>query len=405
MKKLATLLLLFLLAGCAAIDPPFVGTPRGRSDEAVPVYATLDDPTPMAVPVLFRQQGRALGLHEPTQGAFIGAWQEGDAFLSPRLFNEATEKSHAIFTHEIVLGEALPFAWILQVMAADAMPLFILHDNPELFDDLLPVDALSALAQALGSYDVPMFLAFFPQAGNPDKRADAFVTAFRLARIIFRVYAPQVAFVWVPPGGSAAATPLHPYYPGHDVVDWVGLPLMQLRPREGTRRDLLEEMRPFYEAFHQHVPIMILPLGISHFSRALHRYYMDEAAADIRALYAALPAFPRVGAVVYRDLPRFGANWDDLGITKECEIREAYAQAIQDTYFLSRAGAIAQDGAEAMWVRSTFHGYVYGGRFFVDVETIHQELNRVHRGASIEINGRLYVDINLVPHDIRLHLP
>ncbi|MCL2365178.1 MAG: hypothetical protein FWC71_11000 [Defluviitaleaceae bacterium] len=408
MKKLATLLLLFFLAGCAAIDPPIVGSPRGLAGDAVPVYAAAEAPEPRAAPVLFAQAGRVLGMHEPPMGTLLGTWQEPDAFLSPRQFNEATQEFHAIFTHEIVLGQDLPLAWILQVMALNAMPLFILHDNPELTDDILPVEQLTALAQALGNYRMPMFLVFFPQTSNPDIRADEFVSAFRLARIIFRVYAPQVAFVWVPPGGSAAATPAHAFYPGHDMVDWVGIPALQLRPRDAAPQDLSEEIRPFYEAFHRYKPIMILPLGISHFSRAQYRYYMGEAAADIRRFYEALPAFPRVGAVVYRDLPRFGANWDDLSITRECEIREAYVQAISNAHFISRlvdAAYVPHRLPGVDWVRSAFHGYVYGGRFFVDIETIRQELDRVHRGDTVEINGRSFVDINLIPHEIRLHLP
>jgi len=408
MKKLATLLLLFFLVGCAAIDPPFVGTPRGLSNDAVPVYAAAEAPEPQAVPVLFAQAGGMLGLHEPPLGTFLGAWQEPNAFLSPRLFNEATEKMHAIFTHEMVLGEALPLAWILQVMAVDAMPLFILHDNPALEEEILPVEALTVLAQSLGSYNIPMFLAFFPQSSNPDKRADEFVSAFRLARIIFRVYAPRVAFVWVPPGGSAAATPAHNFYPGHDAVDWVALPALHLRPRDGTQQNLTEEILPFYEAFHRHKPIMVLPLGISHFSRAQYRYYMGEAAADIRDFYAALPAFPRIGAVVYRDLPRFGSLWDDISITRECEVREAYAQAIQHAHFISNlpdAAYVPHALPGVDWVRSAFHGYAYGGRFFVDIETIIQELNRTHHGDTVEINGRTFVDIHLIPHEIRMHLP
>jgi len=355
MKKLATLLLLFFLAGCAAIDPPIVGSPRGFADDAVLVYAAESANVPRMMPVLFAQAGRVLGLHEPPMGTLIGAWQEPDAFLSPRQFNEATQEFHAIFTHEVVLGEALPLMWVLQVMALDAMPLFILHNNPETPEDILQTEKIIELAQAMGNYNIPMFLAFFPQAGNPHIRADEFVSAFRLARIIFRIYAPQVAFVWVPPGGSVEATPTHAFYPGHDMVDWVGIPAMQLRPQTAVPRDLAEEILLFYEAFHRHKPIMILPLGISHFSRTQYRYYMEETAADIRRFYAALPAFPRIGAVVYRDLPRFGALWDDLSITRECEIREAYTQAIRNAHFLSRLGDAAYvphrlPGVD--WVRS-----------------------------------------------------
>jgi hypothetical protein len=235
-----------------------------------------------------------------------------------------------------------------------------------------------------------MFVAFFPQEGERGMSAEAFVSSFRIARIVFRVYAPLVAFVWVPPNGETHVTPEHPFYPGHDAVDWVGLPALALRSEVGTPPDLMEGIIPFHQNFAPFKPIMLLPLGISHFSRAGYVYYMEETAAEIEGIYSALQGLPRVRAVVWRNTLRYGPEWDALSVTRECEIREAYTRAVGDPYYLS---GIRNAPQSQQWLRSEFEGFYYDGMYYVDMQTLAAELSHTHRGETVEMDGRRFVPV------------
>jgi len=389
-------LLLFLLAGCAA-GTPFAGTPRHRAQETVPVYAQAQD-APVAYTVLLPHHKTTPALHEPADGILLGAWLTG---VAPRAFNEQAGKNHALFVYELTLGDALPFAFIIEALAAGAAPLFYLHPPADFSAELLPVNELLALAQGLAHYQVPMFVAFFPLAQALDMAADVYVAVFRLARILFRAYAPNVAFVWLPPGGEYTATPNHAHYPGHDAVDWVAVPAHTLRGRDGAAATTaVQQLATFHAHFQYHKPIMILGLGFSHFSHAHFRYYMNETVAEMGEFFALLPTFPRVRAVVYHDVDNFGALRDDLTLTREREIMTAYAQAIAEPHFLPALPPPVRTAAH--WLRSAFHGYYYQGAFYLDVEMLSVELFHLHRGETILLHGRRFAPLAQLPFDYAL---
>lgn len=408
------LFLLFFFAGCAAEVPsPFTGTPRRRTNEAVAVYAEQAPPGPLPFAVLFPAPGTVPAMHEPGEGVLLGAWLEPNSHLTPRCFAEHMQKEHAIFAYELTLGDELPFMFIIHALAAGAAPLFYLHPMPDMYNEI-PVEALVELARALGEYNEPMFLAFFPLEQTQCMAAGTFISTFRVARIIFRVYAPQVAFVWVPPGGDAFATPSHPFYPGHDAVDWVGIGALTLRTYDSEPVCPTEILTPFHHNFARYKPIMLLPLGISHFSRARYVYYIDEKIQEIAYVFGALPGFPRVKAVVYREALRFGPNRDALALTWECELIAAYTRAVAGPYFLSTIASspgiadfptiaefptIANSSHTMQWQRAALRGYYYENAFFIDIHTLVAELQINYHGANTEINGRFFADAS------RLNIP
>ncbi|MCL2202837.1 MAG: hypothetical protein FWB88_02715 [Defluviitaleaceae bacterium] len=405
MKTLFLLLLLFL-SGCAADTPsPFVGTPRRRTLEVAHTDATKDtEASPIAFSVLFPQAGAtALALHEPAEGAYLGAWLSPDiSHITLRSFGNLAEKPHALFAYEMVLGEEIPITWILHAMAADAAPLFYLRPKEYTFAGGFPVNELIDLARALGGYNIPMFLAFFPLESGHDMTPEVYVNLFRLARILFRTYAPQVAFVWLPPEGQTDATPLHPFYPGHDVVDWVGVPALALREPEGLGESILSAIAPFHQSFQRHKPIMLLPVGVSHFSRVDYTYRISEAAQELKRVYAGLAGFPRVKAVVYRDAFRVGPRWDDISLTRERELMLAYAYAVGCGHFLSALcnAPHPPHAPPRRWLRSAFHGYYYDGDFFVDMETLTSELSISRPSAPTMINGQPFASVSRLSPEI-----
>jgi len=393
MRKLfaaATIFLIFVLTACMTDSPaPITGTPRSRSFEISHVDASTQGEAvenyPMQVPVLFQIENTTRGIYEPSEGVYLGAWLA--PHTSKRNFIDQTNKNHAVFVHEMYLCEEIPINWLLQCIAVLATPLFVVHPPQDENSEIPIGDKISHLAQRLGAFNLPMFVAFYPPGHGMIPQEYSVI--FRYARALFLQHAPQVAFVWVAPG--VESTTRNPFFPGHDAVDWVGVSLLAQRDNDGFVGDIIEQFTPFYHEFQAHHPMMVLPLGVSHFSRSDHIYHLQEAAAEILRTYQALAGFPRLGLVVYADAFRLApATQDDFSVSTENDLISAYTKAIANMHFISILESDAPQ--EPGWARSAFTGYYWEGRIYVDTETLTTELSIPMPRTTIEMNGRIFTD-------------
>jgi len=124
-------------------------------------------------------------------------------------------------------------------------------------------EATRALAMKMGAWNKPAFVRFahemngswYPWAEWEDKNrnqkrdpdedtgftASDYRKAFRNAASLFRKYAPNVALVWCPNSGLLGGEKrdvFGPFYPGDDVVDWVGLDIYErgwTMPKPGAK--------------------------------------------------------------------------------------------------------------------------------------------------------------------------
>jgi len=396
MKKASAILaitslaaILITLSSCATDQPATItGVPQSRAINRTaatgPHTATVANenlPTPIAA--LHYAENATRGFYEPQDGIYLGAW------LLPgyqnRDFTSRAGQDHAVFAYEMTLCEELPFTWLLQNMADRATPLFVI--NPPLHDDVPIGDMLAALAQRLGMFNLPMFIVFYPP-GHELVPAE-YSVVFRYARAVFLRYAPQAAFVWMAP--NVMSTIRNPFFPGSDAVDWVAVSLLTERDESGYLPDTFETFAPFYHMFEAHHPIMILPLGVSHFSQLTHSYHLSCAATEIKRVYQTLSSFPRVGLVVYGDAFGFVRDTrDDFAISIEPELMQAYGKAITNELFLPTLSR-QTGGQTGRWVRSPHMGYYFDGEFFVDIETL-QDLS-LPLPQTVEINGRYFANI------------
>ena len=389
---LPILMALLVLTGCTTGSPaPIVGSPRTRSPGSLfqgvadGVYSLVEDQGPRPIPVLYRAGNSRRAKHEPYEGAYIGAWLSYGACL--RMFEYQAGKRHAVYVHEMNLGDNIPVTWILHCIAAQATPLFIIHP-PISNEESTPAEMVIYLAQRLGAFNLPIMVAFYPADGHGMTPAE-YTIMFRYARAVFLAHAPLAAFVWVATDGQA--TPQNPFYPGHDAVDWVGLPLLAGRGKDGEKADILSELENFYMAFQAYKPIMLLPLGISHFSRGDYTYRINEAAEGIRRVYNALQNFPRVRLIVYADgFTLSPSNPSDFSISTEESLTNAYKDAISRNHFLSALETNTH--AAPRWVRSAFHGYYWEGRIYVNPRTLQDELNTPPPRQSAEINAQNFIE-------------
>ena len=432
MKFLVFAIVLAVLSGCATDSPaPIIGSPAGQNRtrsiaaEYEEYEAYESDPEPIPFAVLHKRNNTRLAMYEPADGVYLGAWLRPDTTF--RAFENKVGKRHAVYVHEMYLDDDIPVNWLLQCIATLATPLFIVHppqhvdeisdEDLEAEDLLMPSvpsffpffgeietpqpltieEQVVILARRFGAFNLPMFVAFYPPGHG--LAADEYLTLFRYARAVFMDYAPLTAFVWVAP--DTRITPSSTFFPGNDSVDWVALPLFSGRNAYGFEKDILEDFRPFYMAFGEHKPIMLLPLGISHFSRADYVYNLHPAADEIRRVYHALgTAFPRVGMIVYGDafIMTPGTN-DDFSITLEQDLIETYRQIIDENHFITSIDKDASNGFRqaSTWVRSRFHGYYFENRVYIDTRTMENELGISAPRQTTEINGWHFVESQRIP--------
>lgn len=390
MKKKAVLFLAILLtlAACVTDQPATItGVPPSRSvARSAASYnsaAAEDESLPVPISVLHYAENAIRGIFEPEEGIYLGAWLMPD--YPKRDFNGRAGQEQAVFVHEIDLCEDIPATWLLQCIATRAAPFFVV--NPPLDTEAPIGDMLMVLAQRLGAFNLPMFIAFYPP-GHGLMPAE-YSVIFRYARAVFLRYAPQAAFVWIAP--NVMSTIRNPFFPGSDAVDWVAVALLAERDDNGKVIDVFETFAPFYHTFEAHHPIMILPLGVSHFSHQAHSYHILCAAAEIDRVYQALQGFPRVGLAVYGDAFGFVRSVrDDFAISVEPALMLAYSKAIANRYFIP---ALQTEASTGRWVRSPYMGYSWKGDVFVDVQTFEELSLPLPQGAAVEINGRSFANV------------
>ncbi|MCL2839539.1 MAG: hypothetical protein FWE05_02110 [Defluviitaleaceae bacterium] len=390
--------ILITLTSCQTGEPaPIVGTPavtrtqsaRGAeqaSPETALVYAEIEN-APRAFPILYRTTATPHGMHEPAEGAYIGAWLSPETPM--RIFENQVSLHHAIYTHEMQLSEEIPITWLLHCIAMQATPLIIITPDETPHEDIHPTQMIIYQAQRLGSFNLPMFIAFFPPEFIGNISPTEYTIMFRFARSVFSSHAPLASFVWTAPYFDA--TPQNPFYPGHDAVDWVALSLLATRDHEGEKSDIFSQLEIFYHHFQSHKPIMLLPLGISHFSRGDYTYRTHETAAEIRQVYDTLRSFPRIGAVIYADnLTLSPESWNDFSISAEPILLAAYHEAIAHPHFLSILETNA--AAATRWTRSKNQGYYWEGRIYISAQTLSNELNIPLPRQSTEINNHHFAE-------------
>ena len=385
MRKLLLLCALLLLAGCATDTPAQItGTQHTRFHRGItpePEEASYEEALPIATPVLFSRDAGGLSMFEPHEGAYLGAWLSPETTI--REFEQQTGKRHAVFVHELALDDDIPISWLLHCIASQATPLLIIH--PPSPDNHTPTPELIELtAQRLGSFNLPMFIAFY-EPGHGLTPAE-YLFYFRYARSSFLTYAPMAAFVWIASSPSIS----DPFFPGKNAVDWIAVPLFASWCTTNGFRDILSDFETYYHALSSYAPLMVLPLGISHFARGCYAFRLREAGAEIERIYQALRTFPRLGLVVYGDTFKLARSLtDDFSITIEPELMQAYRSAIANRHFLSSLQR--ENTHTTRLARSLHHGYIWEDRIYINTHTL-RELNITIPRQTVEINGSTFAD-------------
>ncbi|WP_058485090.1 glycosyl hydrolase [Defluviitalea phaphyphila] len=357
---------------------------------------------------LFINIPRELGLYEPVEGCYIGAYilSNPDINFDIDLFEKTTGVSHGIYLRNIKLGSVFPINWILECTSRIKTPNIILQapSKEYPYQDFL----LEKTAKEFGQYFIPMFVQFYP---NPQQYRDPreYKEFFKKARNIFKKYAPNVAFVWSINLDNTKDSLI--YYPGDEAVDWIGI---NVYDTINNSEDIFEDIDFIYYYFQSKKPIMISQLGISHYSKKGHRYYIDEASDKISYFYNNIKNnYPQIKAINYMDFNNIeaapeGQGHDNFRITSHKELIDSYKSVLNNEYFIDTIDIQNIYDIKNQWISSYYPIYERNEEFFISKNVLEYEWNEkdlfINEENNTIIDGNIYYPLKVLQQDNNLNL-
>ncbi len=177
----------------------------------------------------------------------------------------------------------------------------------------------------------------------------AYRKAFRLVAQVMKRIAPNVAMVWAP--NDVPTDNLDRYYPGDDVVDWIGISLYLVRYYDDNRLKPAYQdnpatfIEPFYAKYAGRKPLCLVECGVTHNSHVEGAPSEQFAATRIRDLLSAIKVrFPRLKMFCWFDRNNLaGASPDrrlnDYSLPRDSPELAAFQVSVADPYFLTRVDA------------------------------------------------------------------
>lgn len=289
-------------------------------------------------------------LYEPQSGAYLGVYSE----IDPPIGNTWAQsekvygKAHAI---GLIYNEWRQMSRVYLAQGSPRTAVEIAWQFTYGLDSVVDDDYLHAFAKQLRDAKVPVFLRvagemngdWVPWSGNPE----LYKQKFRLVAQVMHREAPNVAIVWSP--NPVPQYNILDYYPGDDVVDWVGVSVYLNyyenndpgRPQDHA--DPLARLDFVYDHFADRKPIMITEGAIAHAEYATGTDRTAWGVANLRRLYGYLPlVYPRVKAVVWFSVDQksslygLGNKWADYQLTDNPEVLKAYKDVTSSAYYHSR---------------------------------------------------------------------
>jgi tetratricopeptide (TPR) repeat protein len=237
----------------------------------------------------------------PDRGRYLGAFIEEDPTVKGNIdeFERLVGRPLAFYSTYAHYRRPFPAFWAANV-ESHGRGLLVFMEG--VLDDLAagPLQVgpeIEQWARTASRAHVPVLVCvgaeFNLLTGNQQVGPQAFLDGYRRIAAVFREKAPAVELVWAVAGGQRPLTmaDLRPYYPGDDLVDWVGITLFHHRNQP---TDLAQLLQPLQSAF-KGKPIAIVELGCDQGD--------TESPAKLTTLLQDLPVrFPRIRLVNYFSL-------------------------------------------------------------------------------------------------------
>lgn len=329
------------------------------------LYILTDDPETIRKEEAPGQGG--LAKFEPESGVYLGLYSETDPGMGNNfsLSRSIYGRNHAIYLAYSPYSGDFPMRYADNAKKAGPGTALQIALEPSGGLDEVKDDAhLRTWAKAAKAAGLPIFLRFASEMngdwvvwhGDPAK----YIEKFCLVARVMKEEAPNVAMVWSPcdvPRYSMSA-----YYPGDDVVDWVGLNMYTMpygdgqpsKPGFGTSP--IERLEEVYRLYAGRKPIMLSETGVAHKTNRDGKSHTDWAVANLQRLYEIVPKkYPRVKAIIYYNqnmTTRDSLN--DYLLRDDPVMMDAYKSMIASPYFLDKVATGAKPDTPV--------GYILAGR-------------------------------------------
>ena len=308
---------------------------RLRTDVALAITAPL--PT----------RGPRLAKGEPVAGCYLGALDDYAGGQRADEFAERIGRPLALCFDYSPYGAPFPTDWARRQARAGRMVQIAWEprDIHAVRDDAY----LNQWAEDAARCGTTVFLRFGGEMNGNwtpwGKDPLAYRRAFRRVHAVINRHASNVALVWAP--GAVPTYNLDAYWPGDDVVDWVGISLYLVRfydddPKRPASLDgPASFIDPFYRKFAARHPLCLVECGVSRQARVEGHPADAFAAARIYDLLDAIKIrYPRLKMFCWftrnnLQTARAGRRLNDYSLPDGSGALKAFRSAIEDPYFLS----------------------------------------------------------------------
>lgn len=294
---------------------------------------------------------------EPKVGSYLGIFCQEDPGLNDgnaapeagrwftSLVPQVTGKDHAfylLYIHQ--MSEPIDhYASYCKDMLARGKAVQIGFEPDGGLDQVQDNAYLHDMARRCAALKLPILFRFASEfndsSNNWHKDGPAkYKEKFRLVANVMHREAPNVAMVWCPndwPIGSEDA-----YYPGDDVVDWVGVSSYPPFLANGAPKQAntwMDRFRGIYDKYGSRKPIMIGE-GAAIPNVEYTRTDVSWAAAyEVERFYAsAARRYPNLKGICYWSYNEPWARQIQCGLSTNPTMMNAYKKAIQDPFYLGQ---------------------------------------------------------------------
>jgi len=339
------------------------------------------------------QNNYKLSMYEPDDGCYIGAYVLGNRALDYNMqeFEEVTGRRHSIYIYNLVLGNPFPANWILECIANMKTPLVVIHPKEGM---TLNENFLYDTAESFSQLSVPMFVEFYPNPEKYDILPDEYKQFYKKAEQIFNKYSSNTAFVWSVNINNVYSSNV--YYPGDDVVDWIGLSIYEPIYRNDVKveNDIWSKLDFFYNTYQYSKPIMITQFAVSHYSDTDHSYYINEAKNRLSTFYDTIKNYyPRIKAINYMDFK----DSENYKVTDNNSLTDLYKSTLDDEYFKYNVELVTPQYGKEIF-KSAFYLCSDGENVYISDKALRYELgiNPEQYEESILYNNIKYYPIDII---------
>ena len=306
----------------------------------------------LAVTASVQISGQKLAKLEPVAGCYLGALDDYVGRNDADEFSRRIRRPLAVCYDYSPYGASFPREWARrQARAGRAIQIAW---EPRSIRAVRDDAYLNRWAQDAADCETPVFLRFGGEMNGNwtpwGRDPAAYRRAFRLVHAVINRHASNVALVWAP--GAVPTYNLDLYYPGDDVVDWVGISLYLVRyyddalSRPAWQDGPASFIAPFYAKYAARKPLCLTECGVSRRSRVEGRSADDYAAARIFDLLDAIKIrYPLLKMFCWftrnnLELAQEGRRLNDYSLPPGSGALAAFRSAVADPYFLSRFGDV-----------------------------------------------------------------